>query len=52
MLGSLEAAVGLEDEAASSVAGTRLRKVERTDAPRPPVKPVMRIVGAMMKGSR
>ena len=48
LLGSLEEADGLEDEAARSVAGTRVRRVERTEAPRPPVKPVTRIVGAIV----
>ena len=47
LLGSLEEAEGLEEEPARSSAGTSLRRVERTEAPRPTVKPVTRIVGAI-----
>ena len=47
MSGSLEEPEGFEEETARFCAGTRVKRVESTEAPRPPVKPVMRIVGAM-----
>ena len=46
-LGSLEAASPLEDETARWEGGRRVRRVERTEELRPPVKPVIRIFGAM-----
>ena len=47
MPSSRDAAGCREDEAASEDAGTRSWRVDKTLAPRPPVKPVTRIVGAI-----